>query len=168
MSWGLYSLYRPLPHTLWSVFSCCLSNLRDKQQKPLFSRSRGKASRQEPLHASHLAEHTCCPEWELGMHLGFFHMVNAREDCSNERCRSPISISLQTTAAQRALALTPGVPTLAKHWAPPGPKPAQRAGNVTTLMTRQDIYRFGMWTHSHQEVSLLNTAERLQRTSYGS
>lgn len=43
----------------------------------------------------------------------------------------------ETTAAQRALALTPGLPTLAELWAPPGPKPAQRAGNVTTLMARQ-------------------------------
>lgn len=73
----------------------------------------------------------------------------------------------RATAAQRALALTPGGPSLAEHW-PLQDQSQHRAGNVTTLMARQDIYRLGMWTHSHPEVIFFNTAKHLQRTSYTS
>lgn len=142
------SLHAALP--IWGI-----------NRKAIVSRSRGNASRQEPLRASHLAGHTCCPGWELGFFShgkctwGFFQwkVQKSRIDLRDRHQQHKVPWPWPQ-----------GLPL----WVPPGPKPAQGAGNVTTGMTRQDIHQLGRWTQSHQEVILFNTAKHLQRTSEGS
>lgn len=74
------------------------------------------------------------------MHLSFFHVVNAREDCSNGRCWSPLLISL--TGNSSTTCPDPDPRGIHSGWAlgPSRAKASTGAGNVTTLMTRQTTF----------------------------